>query len=85
VVAEHRPHALLLNLVMPDTQTPKGESLITEEQIARVYDWRKKVGQLWKSLTWRERQVLQLIADTQSNKQIAETLGITARTALRPP
>jgi predicted protein tyrosine phosphatase len=42
LVAEHRPHALLLNLVMPDTQTPKGKSLITEEQMARVYDWRKK-------------------------------------------
>ena len=136
LVTERRPHVLLLDLIMPDTQTPKvaawvrdhfpdtvilvltgydrcdylsdmieigiagyidkstvepvivdaiwravrGESLITKEQMARVHDWHKKVDQPWESLTWRERQVLRLIADTQSNKQIAESLGISERT-----
>lgn len=54
----------------------RGEILFTGEQWARARRWREEVGELWASLTEREREVLTLIAAGRSNKQIARALGI---------
>ena len=36
----------------------------------------------WESLTDREKQVLKLVAEGQSNKDVAQALGITVKTAM---
>ncbi len=58
----------------------RGEIILTGEQWSRVRCWEKTVDERWQSLTRRERLVLRLIADSQSNKQIAVTLNISERT-----
>jgi len=59
----------------------QGEDLFTEEQYDRIQQWNKDVGQIWDSLTERERQTLNLLVQGMDNGQIAETLSITERTA----
>ena len=59
----------------------EGRALWTPEQKGRVQRWREDVGRLGESLTAREREVLRLIADGLSNKEISQTLKITVRTA----
>ena len=57
-----------------------GEVLITGEQLARAYSWRREVGERWESLTEREREVLRLLVKGQSNAAISEELCITVGT-----
>lgn len=59
----------------------RGEILFTNEQYDRVQVWNKQVGQLWDSLTKRERQTLELLVQGMDNALIAETLSVTDRTA----
>ncbi len=59
----------------------RGEILFDVAQFARARQWRETVGEKWKKLTLRERQVLKLVAQGMDNKAIAKALKITPKTA----
>ncbi|PIV28800.1 MAG: DNA-binding response regulator [Anaerolineae bacterium CG03_land_8_20_14_0_80_58_20] len=61
-------------------RTAQGTIYFDEEQISRAAHWNEEVGNKWKKLTEREREVLQLLAQGADNKAIASELSITART-----
>ncbi len=50
------------------------------EELARPAQAEK--SDLYESLTDREKQVLKLVAEGKSNKEVAETLGISVKTAM---
>lgn len=58
-----------------------GASLWTGAQRARASQWQSQVAEVRDSLTNREHEVLRLIAAGLSNKEIAQELTITVRTA----
>jgi RNA polymerase sigma factor (sigma-70 family) len=58
----------------------RGEQLFTEEQYARVFNWRKAVGNKLENLTEREREVLQLLVQGLDNSTIASSLGVSPKT-----
>lgn len=57
-----------------------GENLYDEWQKKRAHKWREEVEKRWNSLSQRERQILRLLADGLSNKDIASKLSITVKT-----
>lgn len=59
----------------------QGQHLWTGVQQARIARWREEVARVYASLTPREREVLNCIVAGLSNKEIAQALTITVRTA----
>ncbi len=57
-----------------------GAMLFDAAQLERARRWRETVGVRWRSLTERERQVLTLIAQGQTDHEIAEALGLKVKT-----
>ncbi len=60
--------------------TMQGKVLWSTEQLARARRWNDDVGRLRRSLTDRETEVLQRMAEGLSNKEIATALSVTERT-----
>ncbi len=54
----------------------RGEVLYTQKQLERARRWRQEVGKRWKRLTGREREVLRLVVEGETNREIAKTLCI---------
>lgn len=57
-----------------------GENLYDELQKRRVRKWHEEVERKWNSLSEREQQVLLLLADGLSNKDISSKLKISSKT-----
>jgi len=68
------------NLIAAIRRAASGESLFTNEQIARVRKWKIEAGGRWEKLTQREQEVLLLVEQGLSNKAIAEQLGVMLKT-----
>lgn len=58
----------------------RGESVITDEQIAKAKFWKQAVGERWDSLTPQEREVLRQISTGVSNLEVAMKLSVKVKT-----
>ena len=58
----------------------QGEVLFSGEHLWRAHRWRQEVGARWESLTAREQEVAQLLAQGARNRQLAARLGISEHT-----
>jgi DNA-binding NarL/FixJ family response regulator len=67
-------------LIAAIRRAAQGEEIFTAEQINRARKWRLEAGEKWEKLTKREREILLLVAQGQSNQTIAKKLGITLKT-----
>jgi DNA-binding NarL/FixJ family response regulator len=57
-----------------------GESLFDEQQRIRAQHWHQEIEEKWNNLSDREKQVLRLLADGASNKDISLELHISSKT-----
>lgn len=62
------------------SRAASGENLYDEWQKNRARKWHEEVEKKWNSLSKRERQVLRLLADGLSNKDVSSKLSITVKT-----
>lgn len=60
--------------------------LVLDPEVARAAmeeaDPQRGVGDPWEALTDREKQVFRLVAEGKSNKEVADVLGISVKTAM---
>jgi len=56
------------------------ESVYQREQVKRAADWESSTGFALKQITKREREVIDLISQGLTNREIADTLVISVRT-----
>lgn len=68
-------------LVSTIRQIMNGAQAFTEDHFARANRWRQEAGKKLEKLTNREGEIIHLIVKGYDNKQIAEKLNITAKTA----
>ena len=57
-----------------------GDSLFDEQQKRRAQKWHEDVEKKWNSLSERERQILRLMAEGASNKEISSKLSVAEST-----
>lgn len=67
-------------LISAIRRAASGENLYDEWQKNRARQWHEEVEKKWNSLSKRERQVLRLLADGLSNKDVSSKLSITVKT-----
>jgi DNA-binding NarL/FixJ family response regulator len=58
----------------------RGIKIFDEQQLARALRWKNEVQTKWEKLTQREREILGLMAEGVTNKQLAHRFQITPRT-----
>jgi len=58
----------------------RGTRLWTAKQVERARRWQEEVESLWGALTEREREVLALITQGKTDKEIAQVLEISKKT-----
>ena len=58
----------------------RGEVLFSREQLTWARHWREEVGERWESLTEREQEVLILVAEGKTDREIAQELQIKVKT-----
>jgi DNA-binding NarL/FixJ family response regulator len=58
----------------------QGKTCFRPEQVERAQRWWEEVGRKWESLTEREREVLALMVEGRSNREIAAALWISEKT-----
>lgn len=59
----------------------RGEILFDATQLIRANQWREETERKIKQLTHREKEILELLTKGLDNKAIAESLGVTLKTA----
>jgi len=57
-----------------------GENLYDKQQKTRALKWHEEVEKRWNSLSVREKQILRLLAEGLSNKDISSKLQISVKT-----
>ncbi|HEY80900.1 MAG TPA: response regulator transcription factor, partial [Caldilineae bacterium] len=68
------------NIVAAVRAAARGEQRWTADQLARARRWQEEVEAMWARLTEREGEVLALVAEGKSNKEIAQALSVSERT-----
>ncbi len=68
------------DLIISIRRAARGEILYDKEQIEQAHRWREEVTIKWESLSDRERDVLQLLAEGHDNHAIAAFLEVSINT-----
>lgn len=76
VLKEEAPETIVATV----RRAARRERLFSDWQLKRAQQWHQEVGELWESLTDREREVLGLLAEGLNTAAIAELLTVTSKT-----
>jgi len=68
------------NLITAILRAADGEYLFSQEQQDRANNWRLEAGQKWASLSKREKEVLQHLAQGKNGNTIAAEMKVTVKT-----
>lgn len=64
-------------------QARRGKPLFTSEQLYRIQQWQQNIAPRLEALTSREWDVLHLIVEGKSNREISDTLSLTENTVAK--